>query len=412
VFSYFQNGIEDIVPQKNIDFNSLVNVIRTNPCRNKIEKVRQLKRIGDKRFEDIKRSLPNITPHCLLKVREFNSENLLSMSGYIYFDLDKFPDAHAAKERFINELSDVASLICVSTGGDGVSILFKSAIPVTDANYLQIREAIQTKYLHKEILDNSVKNIGRAMFISYDPDVFVSYSNEVVVDIHPNSCSSLYNISTVHLNKTNKTSIDDFDPTYKIYNISTVLNKIQTATYIPVNNPIVDFREEEYVNVYIPKVIHDTKKHKTYYRLIHQLYYLNPNVESNYIFSYLVFVNNTRAKPKMDFKELWRFFNSVWDQIKKTGDVIVAKTIKRVHFNPAANLTAKQKLTIAANINAVYKRHLSIQKINDAKEHLLKLNQRITNSAIAKYAGISTKTVSRYFKMDSVDMVYELSLWN
>ena len=47
--------------------------------------------------------------------------------------------------------------------------------------------------------------------------------------------------------------------------------------------------------------------------MIHQLVYLNPSIEKEYIFSFLFYVNNNHAKPKMNMKELVRLFNFVYD---------------------------------------------------------------------------------------------------
>jgi hypothetical protein len=428
MFSYFKDGIKDTSPLKIIDLPELVKIIRNNPHLNEIEVIRELKKCGDNYYKKLKEKLPNITPNCIVKERNLKGDqfdiNFISPSGYLYIDIDKVPNVLEYKQYLIKKYETHASMICVSPGGDGITLLFKVTNTITQDNFIDIRYSLINTLLKDEKVDPNSAGIGRAMFISHDPDVWVDYDNSITIQTgdtekmvnHPNTCSSSYNIVDYHLFNKNTGTGSTLDSSsfikYKIHSIDVVLLTVKTKTYVPVLNPVVDFRPLEYVSTYIPRIITDGNKHRTYYKLLHQLYYLNPDIEMDYLFSFLFFINNTRSKPKMDMRELVRFFTLTVERIKSTGEVYVDKNIQRVHFNPSAGIMPKEKQVIAAQLNGAYARSLTIDKIISAKQELELQGKKITNRAVARIIQMDEKTVGKYINAAPVDMDYEVSLWN
>src|SRR5665647_425176 len=95
MISYFQNGITDIHPSKDLDLPQLVRLIKTNPQKDLIEKIRTLRFSGDKSdYKILKKQLPYATPNCKLRVRSLNKnsddieKNLISFTQYLYVDID------------------------------------------------------------------------------------------------------------------------------------------------------------------------------------------------------------------------------------------------------------------------------------------------------------------------------------
>ena len=115
----------------------------------------------------------------------------------------------------------------------------------------------------------------------------------------------------------------------------------------------------------------------------------------------------------MEVKELSRFFTFVISKIKETGKINV-KTQKRwVHWNQEnKEVTSKEKLKIAKALTGAFKRHTTINKIQEAKKHLELEGKKITNRAIAKMIQMDVSTVGKRIKDKPVDMDYEVSLWN
>ena len=189
MFSYFQKGITDTTPSKIIDLPLLVKIIQNNPERILIEHIRVLKKEGNGEIKELKRKLPNITPNCIVKYRKLESEeefnnNFISYSHYIYFDTDDIQNIEEYKEYFIKQYGNLVSLVSKSTSCGGLSILFKLTNTITSKEqFFQVWDSIRTTILKAEKVDLNCKDIGRAMFISYDPDVYFNYGNEITVDI-------------------------------------------------------------------------------------------------------------------------------------------------------------------------------------------------------------------------------------
>lgn len=427
MFSYFEKGIKDTTLKRIIDLPELVHIIKTNTRKDDIGVIRRLKKDGDNNYKRIKETLPNITPHCIVKKRclkDSESEsNFLAASGYIYIDIDNVQNPSEFKNDLILRYGDRASLICISAGGNGITMLFRLTNTITQENFNTLRlELIHS--LHCNIMvDRNSGGLGRAMFVSYDPEVWYNYDNRITLSLeskedvvhNPNSYSLYYNREGYYFsNQDNKTPSQDYQKQsrYKIYTIDVVLSKVVTKTEVQVLNPIVDFKPIDFVETYIPEVIKDGSKHRTFYRLIHQWYYLNPNIELDYLYSYLFFINNTRSKPRMEVRELVRFFTAVVTEIKRSGEVYPAPFIKRIHFNPEAGVPPKEKIRIAAQLNGAYCRYNTINKISQARLELERQGKKVTNRSLAAHANLSVKTVGKYINCIPIDMNYEVSLWN
>lgn len=391
--------------------------------------IRRLRANGNNEYKKLKKNLPYITPSVILKKRKLETpfevqENLIQFTGFFYFDIDKFPEdytVYSYKDYIISRYGHIASFVCLSSSLGGVSILIKVSNEVTVNNFKNIWDEIKLSILKDEEVDENCQGMGRAMLLSYDKEVYVNYDNFITLDsiidnkekigIDPIVCT-VYNKVNSHLfNQCNK-----LDPTtfkYKEYSIDEVLANIKTKTIISITNPVVEFREEEVIVPYIPKVIVDGKKHKTYYVLLHQWYYLNQDVPVDYLYSYLFYINNVFAKPRMEVKELSRFFTFVIGKIKETGKVNIKPQKRWVHWNQEnKELTSQEKIRIAKILTGAYKRKNSIAKIHGAIQELEFKAKKVTIKAISDLTGLDPGTVCKRLKDEPVDMDYEVSLWN
>jgi len=412
VFSYFKNGITDTNPQKIIDLPALIKTIKNNPERALIEWIRVLRTNGNDEYKELKRGLPNITPNCMVRYRSLQDDdferNFQSFNQYIFFDIDTPGDEY--KQYFIKKYGHLVSMVSKSSSGGGLSILLKVSNTITKDNFESIWYNIRTTILKDETVDEKCKDIGRAMFISYDPEVYYNYDNEITVEIsdtkdivkeenHPISYGG-YNNRLVYSFSNKKKE----EYSYSVLPIDIVLTKLDRRTRVSVDNPIIDFKPVEYAEVYIPKVIKDGTKHTIYTAMIHQLAYLNPSIEKEYIFSFLFYVNNNHAKPRMNMKELVRLFNFVYDTIKSTGITHHTTITKYVHFNPGYKLSGKEKSILSNTINGYFKRYTNINKIIAAKQELNSTGAKVTSKLVSKLTGLSIKTVQTHFKSEPIDM--------
>lgn len=406
MFSYFHDGITETNCTRYIDLQGLVSITKNNPEAEKISEIRNMRLNGaDLDYKLLKSQLSYITPNCMLKKRSLDGENFnvnfIQSSGYIYFDFD-VNNADEYKQYFIEKYGRLVSFVCLSSSKGGIAVLFKIKNPITKDNFNEIRDYLINNILVGEPIDNNAGGIGRAMFNSFDPEVYVNYENEIevkIVDtpvIQEEKREKQSNSSTLITNRLNSP--------FSVITIDKVYEKLHTCTQVEVMNPVVDFKPVEFVEVYIPKIIKDGTKHTIYQSMIHHLVHLNPDIEKKYIFSFLFYVNNRFAKPKMDRIELIRFFNLVYYGIKKTGTMKYEKKTKYVHFNENCELSTKEKLNIANTLNGYHRRNNSIRKIQEAKEELIVSGIKISQKNIAEITGLSLKTVRAHLNSEQIDM--------
>lgn len=408
MISYFQDGINDTSPRKQIDLTQLVKIIRDNPLRDKIEHIRKLRLNGDEIYKKLKKQLPYVTPHCKVKVRNLDKEagglekNLVSLSNYIYIDIDGTSNVEQYKNYFIEKYGHQALLVCKSCSCGGLSVLFRITNQITVENFDVIYHNLISTVLKDEKVDPNAEDIGRAMFISSDPDVWFNYDNEVELSLSNNDTNEI----TKGVNQSN--SYGGFNNIlvypFSLVSYNEFMARLRFETPVEVENPVLDFKPADYVKVFVQKEIGDGTKHKIYTRIIHSLMHLNPEIEQNYIYSYLVFVNSNYAKPRMDSKELSRLFISVYNGIKNTGLIHVKPKNKNVHFNPLCSLSKKQRSDLANYLNGAHRRSITIDKIQEAFQLISQAGRKITQKEVAKVSGLNVKTVRTHFNAERIDM--------
>ena len=414
MFSYFGTGITDTKCQKIIGLPELRQLIRNNPHAGKIAELRCLRKDGDEYYKVLKSSLPNITPNCIVSERNLDQEHfnssLRQFSQYIYFDFDGQNNPEDYKRYFIERYGHLASMVCISSGYGGISALFKVSQPVTTDNYDNIWYWIRNSILSDETVDPQCRGIGRAMFISHDPDVYCNFDNEIDIPIveliEPN------HFKWESQSKSRGNTYYSLTYSSGPIPIQNVFQKLQTKTRVDVINPVVDFKPVEYLAVYPPKKIKDGTKHRIYTAMIHSLVYLNPNIEEEYIYSYLYFVNKNHADPQMESREFTRLFKMVYNEIKKSGRTDVRKEIRYIHFNPECSISKQDKVTISNLLNGVKRKNESILKIMETKQILEQKGIHITQKQIIKLSGLSSKTVRTYMNKNLTDIAEIVEMIN
>lgn len=419
MFNYFNGGIINTIPQKQIDFSELLELIKNNPHRTLINRIRLLRQQGNNKFKVLKRSLPFITPNCLVKKRSVKNEvdfqsNFISPSGYLYIDID-FDNSNPQtyKENFISRYGHLVAGVFLSTSMGGISVLFKLKNPPTNNSEFELAwNVIKYTILKDELIDEMCSDFGRAMIITYDPDPYYNFENEIDTNDYLNEYYEntkgiiqpiLYdNDSIYRLNETFfKIPIDD------------VFKKLNLKTEVSISNPIVELYPVDYTDVRFPRIIKDGTKHKIYTGMIHSLVYLNPNVEPDYIFRYMVFINNQFADPLMEYQKLESLFRFIYESIKNNSDYEFQNIrIKNVHFNNNSGLTGDEKRRIAGEINGKIRRNNTIQRIEEARQYLLSNNKKVTCSKLAEISGVAISTVKRRYKEKAIDLVKLVDSFN
>lgn len=415
----FYDGIKTHNPSGYLNFQQVYEYIKTSPNAGLIETIRLLKSKGDSYYRQLKLKLPIITPHVEATARKLAGDefdkNLKSFTQLMYFDIDDVQNLHVEKQRIINQYKDFVSLVCISPSGAGISIFIQIENELTKENFNLIWNSIRKNELARENIDVKANGIARTMFLSFDPDVYYNPDATLAVDFDvdeeqgtdPNTCR-LKNNSNInsHFSSTNTITKNS----YHLYGIDYVLKLINTTSQVEVDNHIVDVKEVPYVALYIPKLIIEGKRHSTLYSMIHHLFYLNPELEIDVIYSYVWFVNNVFVRPKLDKHDLLRHFNNVVNQIHSSSLVYVNYKKRRIHFNKNCwYLTSNDKMILAKKLTGIYKRHHNKQKVMDAIQQLEAEKKKLTNIAIKQITGMDVKTIRSHRKSPDIDLEFEIS---
>ena len=410
MFSYFNGGIKSIYPKRHIDLPKLVRLIKNNPEKFKIERVRELRKSGSN-YQCLKDSLSYITPNCIVKVRKLKDAdyNLIAPSSYIYFDIDDYPNSKQLKDRFIVEYGHLASLICISCSGGGISIFFKvSNLLKNEHDFLIARQYIIDNILVNEKIDTNAGGIARAMFISSDPDLFYNYENELDIPVElfkkrknkVDNCRLEDKISNGLMIRIECAPQETFIPTP----IKEVLDQLILETPVMVENPVVDYNEVNYVEIRFQYLIRDGLKHKTFTNMIHKLIFLNPFADKHLLLSYLYHVNEEyTGNKKMALRELIGLFNTVYNGATFLGNSKVKTKIKRIHYNKDCGKSF-DKRKVSGKIRGVLKENETKLRIKSAIEEMEAQSLPISKSSISKYSGIHRGTIIKHIGTDLHDI--------
>jgi hypothetical protein len=127
---------------------------------------------GSPAYDLAKKSLPYFTPSGTFEPRAV--AGLLAHSGYMSLDLDAKPNPQAdwAQVRAAITADEHTYACFTSTGGVGLCVL----VPVPSANHLGSFLALEAYYAeHFGVrIDQSCKDVSRARFVSYDPDLYLN----------------------------------------------------------------------------------------------------------------------------------------------------------------------------------------------------------------------------------------------
>ena len=410
MFSYFNGGIKNIYPKRHIDFISFIRLIKNNPEKPKIEKIREFRKVG-KDYNNLKNTLPYITPNCMVKVRKLKDSdyNLIAPSTFIYFDIDDYPNSQKLKVRVICEYGHLASLICISCSGGGISIFFKVSNHLKNENdFLIARQYIIDNILVKEKIDTNAGGIARAMFISSDPYLFYNYENEIELPVElfkkgknkVENCrleDKLDNNSKIRFHCAPQ---EAFIPTP----IKEVLDQLIFETPVNVENPVVDYNEVNYVEIRFQYLIKDGLKHKTFTNMIHKLIFLNPNADKQLLLSYIYHVNEEyTGYKKMELRELIGLFDTVYNGAISLGNSKVKPVLKRIHYNKDCDATFNKR-KVSGKIRGVLKENETKLKIKAAIEEMQAQGIPISKSSISKYSGIHRGTIIKHLNTDLNDL--------
>ena len=404
MFSLYEGKINNKIPSKTINFKNLISIIKTNPY-NKDYKIIRIHKKGDIEYNQGKKELVRCHPNCVLKYNSISGPNFEKNyemgSGYIYLDIDHLDNPLEFKKEFISKYKEVVSMVCLSSGGSGLSVLVKINHLITSKHeYKCIIDFLKSQYFRDVEFDKGSDKLSQMWFISYDPDVFVN--TEVCINVRDGlKCVNQGIIQTVGSNNTLF-----YAPEVEIMylSISEINSNLITRTQYT-NRKDIDIDTIPWNDIKIPRVIKDGNKRRIYTRLIHSLFHLNPEVDPKWVLGYIYNVNRNCADPKMSYRDLLSLFNLQYRYIKSDNYEYQNFRYKSLHINPDLNLTGGQKSLVANKVNGCIRKNKTKSKIAAAINQLSNENKDYSVSSISTMSGVSRKTVGFYINdLDPIDI--------
>ena len=174
---------------------------------------------------------------------------------------------------------------------------------------------------------------------------------------------------------------------------------LKFTSSIGVKNRVVDYREEEVVNFFVPKNINEGNFSKRYYTALQTLVYLNQEASKEKCLGLLYSINN-KTSYKLDKVNFQNSFNTWWAGVKDCGKYIDAPTqLKHIHFNPNAFLSKQQKKDITSRIVGLKRSLNTIKRIYDIRQENPTLNKTEINKLLElKYQKSSITTIRKYWE--------------
>ena len=404
VFSLYEGKIQDRTPTKTIDFNTLIYIIKTNPYNRDYNIIRNHKK-GDIEYNQGKKELVRCHPNCVLRFNSISGPNFEKNyemgSGYIYLDIDHLDSPLEFKKEFISKYKEVVSMVCLSSGGSGLSVLVKINHLITSKyEYKCIIDFLKSQYFRDVEFDRGSDKLSQMWFVSYDPDVFVN--TEVCIDVSEGL--NCVNQGIIQRGVGNNTLFYALEKEIIYLSISDINSNLITRTKYT-NKMDIDIETIPWTDIKIPRVIKDGNKRRIYTRLIHSLFHLNPEVEPKWVLGYIYNVNRNCADPKMSYKDLLSLFNMQYGYIKSDHYEYQNYRYKTIHISPDAKLTSGQKSIIANKVNGCIRKNKTKSVIATAINELSNGEKEYSVSSISEMTGVSRKTVGLYINdLDPIDI--------
>jgi len=170
LLSYFDKPVSNIIPSRKVTLLELYHLIRGNEF---ATSTKTLRGISDQKEARKYKALhfDYVTFSGVFSQR--NDANLIRHSGLLTVDFDHIDDIQALKTSLLDDAYFETELLFVSPSGDGL----KWIIPV-DLSQVKHRDyfkavASYIRQTYKLQVDQSGKDISRACFLPYDPEIFI-----------------------------------------------------------------------------------------------------------------------------------------------------------------------------------------------------------------------------------------------
>jgi len=171
VFSYFKAPVSNIYPERSITLTEIYELIRSESFKDRTIRLRTISTTSEARKYKATR-FDYVTFSGIFSQR--SDKYLLNHSGLLTIDFDHIQDIQELKEHILNDEYFETELMFISPSGDGLKWIIP--IDLTKSGHQDYFKAISVyiREVYKLEIDKSGKDISRACFLPYDPEVYIN----------------------------------------------------------------------------------------------------------------------------------------------------------------------------------------------------------------------------------------------
>ncbi len=170
-FSYFKAPVSNIYPKNTLSLLEAYELIKSNKNSLITEQLRAIQAKDEARkFKALKFVYATFSG----TFEKRNDKALLNHSGLLTIDFDHIADLQQLKYQLLNDEYFETVLLFVSPSGDGLKWIIP--IDISEATHQNFFNAIANyiKEVYQLEVDKSGKDVSRACFLPFDPEVFIN----------------------------------------------------------------------------------------------------------------------------------------------------------------------------------------------------------------------------------------------
>jgi hypothetical protein len=170
-FSYFKAPVSNIYPKKDLSLVDVYELIKSTQNSSITKQLRAIQTKDEARkFKASKFDYATFSG----TFSKRNDKALINHSGLLTIDFDHIPNLQQLKNQLLKDEYFETELLFVSPSGDGLKWIIP--IDITESTHQNFFNAV-ANYIKEEYqleVDKSGKDVSRACFIPFDPEVFIN----------------------------------------------------------------------------------------------------------------------------------------------------------------------------------------------------------------------------------------------
>lgn len=194
---------------KERDLVSILESIKGGAFKKEVERYRKAREDNSPEADKLKTSLPIFTPSGTFEGKRTN-ETILRYSQIVHLDFDKVPKELmvSTRDALIDDTYVLGLFLSPSANGFKAFIRVDSPKSMHSEAFSQVREHfIGLTGLSPNLIDESVKDLARACFVSYDPEAYINEEANVFIVNQFNIQSNKNSTQTPNFTRNSTSSI-------------------------------------------------------------------------------------------------------------------------------------------------------------------------------------------------------------